>query len=316
LIVALRVLPYRWGWRRPARLPAPVVVVGNITVGGTGKTPLVIHLAQRLAAEGERPGILCRGYGGRSTHWPCRIAPDSDPREVGDEPVMIARRSGLPVAAGPDRVAAGRLLLTQGCTVLLCDDGLQHQALARDFEIAVVDGARGLGNGFRLPAGPLRESAQRLKRVDALVIHGKGFTTERSAYALDLGLGDTVTPLKGDEARSLADFVGRRVHAVAGIGHPQRFFSALRQAGLEVVEHPFPDHYDYRAEDFRAIDGVLLMTEKDAVKCAHFSLPDAWYVPVHVRVDPRLEADVLVRVRQRGKTGTAEQEQRRDHDHG
>jgi tetraacyldisaccharide 4'-kinase len=283
-------------------LPVPVVVVGNITVGGTGKTPLVIHLAQRLAAVGERPGILCRGYGGASAHWPRQVTPESDPREVGDEPVLIARRSGLPVVAGPDRVAAGRLLITQGCTVLLCDDGLQHQALARDVEIIVMDGARGLGNGFCLPAGPLRESAQRLKQVDAVVVQGGGLSVGRPAFTLELPLGDTVVSLTDGSRRPLVDLVGRAIHAMAGIGHPQRFFRALRQAGLQVLEHPFPDHYDYRPEDLRfATDGVLLMTEKDAVKCAHFPLRNAWFVPVSARVDPELEAKVLTWVRQRGR---------------
>ncbi len=302
LAVALRAAPYRFGWRHPVRLRVPVVVVGNITVGGTGKTPLVIHLAQRLAATGEQPGILCRGYGGASAHWPRQVTPGSDPREVGDEPVLIARRSGLPVAAGPDRAAAGRLLLAQGCTVLLCDDGLQHQALARDVEIVVMDGARGLGNGFCLPAGPLRESAQRLKQVDAVVVQGSGLSLGRPAFTMDLPLGDTLVAVTDGSRRPLAEFVGQTVHAMAGIGHPQRFFGALRQAGLRVVEHPFPDHYDYRPEDLRfAADGVLLMTEKDAVKCARFPLRNAWFVPVSARVDPGLEAKVLAWVRQRGK---------------
>jgi tetraacyldisaccharide 4'-kinase len=300
--VAVRAAPYRFGWRHPVRLPVPVVVVGNITVGGTGKTPLVIHLAQRLAAVGERPGILCRGYGGTSAHWPQQVTPGSDPREVGDEPVLIARRSGLPVAAGPDRVAAGRLLITQGCTVLLCDDGLQHRALARDIEIVVMDGARGLGNGFCLPAGPLRESTRRLGKVDAVVVQGGEWSGGRSTFAMDLPLGDTVVAVTDDGRRSLAEFVGQTVHAMAGIGHPQRFFGALRQAGLRVVEHPFPDHYDYRPEDLRfAADGVLLMTEKDAVKCARFPLRNAWFVPVSAQVDPELEAKVLTWVRQRGR---------------
>lgn len=300
LALALRALPYQFGWRKPVRLPVPVVVIGNVTVGGTGKTPLVIHLARYLKAAGENPGILCRGYGGASMNWPRQVSPETDPREVGDEAVLLARRSDSPVAAGPDRARAGRLLLAQGCTVLLCDDGLQNQALARDVEIVVMDGERGLGNGFYLPAGPLRESAKRLRQVDAVVIQGEGSSVGIPAYSMKLLLADSAIAVSADRQRPLAEFSGQPVHALAGIGHPQRFFRALRQAGLQVVEHPFPDHYDYRLEHLRfAMEGILLMTEKDAVKCARLSLPNAWFVPVSTQLGSDLEEKVLAWVHQR-----------------
>lgn len=302
--VTLHRLPYRLGLRKPSRLPVPVLVVGNLTVGGTGKTPLVIHLARALAAQGERPGILCRGYGGRSRRWPQQVTPASDPAEVGDEPVLIAQRTGLPVAADPKRARGGRMLVDAGCTVLLTDDGLQHLALARDMDIAVVDGARGLGNGLLLPAGPLRESARRLERVDAVVVQGAGFTPVHGAvFRISLPLREVFDLATRRERRLLADFAGAPVHAVAGIGHPARFFDALRAAGLRVVEHPFPDHYDYRPQDLAfAAPGPIFMTEKDAVKCARFAPANAWVVPVEAHVTPALADWVLARLRHRDHT--------------
>lgn len=303
---ALHGLPYRLGLRSPVRLPVPVIVVGNITVGGTGKTPLVIHLAQILAEAGEAPGILCRGYGGRSGQWPQRVTAHSDPRVVGDEPVLIAQRIQLPVAAGPNRAAAARLLLSQGCTVLLCDDGLQHHALARDVEIVVIDGARGLGNGICLPAGPLREPVRRLATADAVVIQGEGFDIRRPVRRMSLPLGDALDVATARQRRPLAAFGGQTVHAIAGIGHPQRFFTALREAGLRVVGHAFPDHYDYRPQDLAfAADAPLLMTEKDAVKCVGFAPANAWFVPVSARVAPAIDDELLTWIRQRRPAGTA-----------
>ena len=299
--VMLHRLPYRLGLRKVIRLPVPVVVIGNLTVGGTGKTPLIIHLAHVLAAQGERPGILCRGYGGHARRWPQRVTPASDPVEVGDEPVLIARRTGLPVAAGPNRVQAARLLIDAGCTVLLSDDGLQHHALGRDVEIAVVDGARGLGNGLLLPAGPLREWAARLDAVDAVVVQGEGFEPGRNeCFVMTLPLREAVDLPAQGHRRPLGTFAGQWVHAVAGIGHPQRFFHALRAAGLHVVEHPFPDHYDYRPQDLVfSGDAPVLMTEKDAVKCARFAPVDAWFVPVSAELTPALEDWLKVRLQLR-----------------
>jgi len=280
-LAGVRRLLFRLGLLRRHRVGVPVIVVGNISVGGTGKTPLVVWLARHLERRGLRPGIVTRGYGGGATRWPQQVRGDSDPTAVGDEPVLLARRTGCPVAAGPDRVAAARALLQfHDCDVVISDDGLQHYALARDLEIVVVDGVRRLGNGRLLPAGPLREGAWRLRRADLVVVNGEGGPGEYSARMRP----EQVRNLRGAAPRSLNDFAGRRVHAVAGIGNPERFFAMLEKAGLEVQRHPFPDHHRFTASDldFGDLDPVL-MTEKDAVKCEAFSQPDHWYVPIGLR---------------------------------
>ncbi len=263
------------------QLPVPVIVVGNITVGGTGKTPFVLWLVERLQAQGWRPGVISRGYGGCAPQYPLRVTAATDPAWAGDEPSLIARRLDVPVAVAPDRVAAARLLLDAGeVNILVTDDGLQHYRLARDIEICVVDGSRGLGNGALLPAGPLREPPARLREVDLVVVNGGGWR-EAGVTTLDMSLSTTeAMPLGGGESRPLASFAGGKVHAVAGIGNPERFFSSLRAAGIEVIPHPFPDHHDYTEMDL-AFDGTLplLMTEKDAVKCAELARPNHWYVP-------------------------------------
>ena len=293
LLVWMRRLGYRLGLLRRHRLAVPVIVVGNITVGGTGKTPLVLWLCELLQAHGQHPGIVSRGYRGKARNWPQQVRPDSDPRMVGDEPVLLARRSGCPVAVGPDRVAAGRALLQYSdCDIIVADDGLQHLALERDVEIAVVDGIRRFGNGHCLPAGPLREPRRRLTTVDFVVVNG---LAGRGEYGMRLE-GGRVVPLQPEQAsRPLSDYRGQRVHAVAGIGNPQRFFTALEQAGLEVIPHPFPDHHAFTADDLRFGDDLpVLMTEKDAVKCQTIADERMAYVPVEAEVDPRL-GDALLR---------------------
>lgn len=284
-LVAVRCLAYRRGWRRVVRLPVPVIVVGNLSVGGTGKTPLTIWLARRLLAAGRRPGIVSRGYGGKAQVYPLEVSPDSDPGVTGDEPVLMARRTGVPVVVGPDRVAAAELLLrNHGCDVILADDGLQHYRLGRDLEIAVIDAARGLGNGRCLPVGPLREPPSRLKGVD-LVVHQGG--DDPLSFRLVI---DRLEPLAdGRGAQALGEFSGRTVHGVAGIGNPSRFFDALRGAGLEVLEHPFADHHAYRPEELAFNDGhPLLMTEKDGVKCQRFAQDDWFAVPADAKPGPDL----------------------------
>ncbi|MDR3416499.1 MAG: tetraacyldisaccharide 4'-kinase [Nevskia sp.] len=263
------------------RLPVPVIVVGNLTVGGTGKTPFVLWLVQLLRAQGWRPGVISRGYGGHAPSYPLRVGAATDAAWAGDEPALIARRLGVPVAVAPDRVAAARLLLDGGeADILISDDGLQHYRLARDLEICVVDGSRGLGNGALLPAGPLREPPQRLDRVQLLVVNGGGWRRD-GVPALDMRLElSEAVALEAGERRPLAAFAGQRVHAVAGIGNPQRFFDALRGAGIEVVPHPFPDHHRYVAADLDFEPALpLLMTEKDAVKCRELARPGWWQVP-------------------------------------
>jgi len=270
-------------------LPVPVIVVGNITVGGTGKTPLVMWLVERLRGMGRHPGVVSRGYGRRTAGAPHRVTADSDPAEVGDEPLLIARRCACPVAVAAQRVRAARMLMADDlCDVIVCDDGLQHYALARDLEIAVLDGSRRLGNGRCLPAGPLREPASRLQGVDLVVVNGEPHEGE---CAMRLA-GERVQALQDATLEQpLAAWRGRRVHAVAGIGNPQRFFAQLRAHGLEVIEHPFPDHHPFEARELLFGDTCpVLMTEKDAVKCRGFAGSDRWTVPVTALPDDSCRA--------------------------
>ena len=286
----------RRGWPAVQRLPRPVVVVGNLTVGGTGKTPLVAWLCGQLRAAGWRPGVISRGFGGSAPRagTPLQVEAHSDPALVGDEAVLLRARTGVPVAVCRDRVNAARLLIGAGVDVLIADDGLQHLRLPRCFEIVVVDAARGFGNGYLLPAGPLREPVERLARSDALVVQGAAasltppqYLARGACFAMQLR-GDVLRPVReagsgqdGDQGLALATLSGRRVHAIAGIGHPQRFFAQLRAAGLEPIEHPYPDHARFRPADLEFADGLpVLMTEKDAVKCRAFGGTDRWYLPV------------------------------------
>jgi len=296
---------YRAGLIPSIKLPVPVIVSGNITAGGTGKTPLALWLADYLRARGRTPGIICRGYGGRS-RTPQRVLPDSDPYDCGDEAVLLARRSGCEVWIGADRVAAGRSLLAArpDCNVLISDDGLQHYALARDLELCVVDAARGFGNGWLLPAGPLRERPSRLATVDAVVINaGNGSAPHPSIALIPARTARFTMKLEGREFRNIlnperrvgpAYFSGKRVHAVAGIGNPQRFFSRLQALGIELTAHPFPDHYRFTAGDLAYAGAeAVLMTEKDAVKCLRFAAHTHWELPVDAVPDSALGEWVL-----------------------
>ncbi len=273
------------------RLPVPVIVVGNITVGGTGKTPLVIWLSAFLQRAGYQPGIVSRGYGGHATHWPQALAPDSDPREVGDEAVVLARRTGCPVVVGPDRVAAARALLgTRQCNILISDDGLQHRRLGRDIEVVVIDGQRRFGNGLLLPAGPLREPLSRLRRADLRIAQGRALEGEYGMTLHPTGLRG----LTGGVTREVQTLAGRTVHAVAGIGNPGRFFAVLRELGMDIREHPFPDHHRFCPEDLQfADDAPVIMTEKDAVKCEQFARPDWWFLETEIRPDSGFGARII-----------------------
>lgn len=276
---------YRRGWRRSISFAVPVIVVGNITVGGTGKTPLVLWIARYLAAHDWRPGIVTRGYRGRGRGWPQIVTAHSDPAMVGDEPVLLARRAGMPVVADPDRPRGVRQLLARDCDVIVSDDGLQHYRLQRDVEIAVLDGKKGLGNGRCLPAGPLREAPSRLHAVDARVINGGAAAGAWSMKLVPTAFRRVHTP---EEMVPLDAFRGRRIHALAGIGNPSRFFNTLRGLGLEVTEHPFPDHYRFREADLHYGDAdTIIMTEKDAVKCRDFAGDGVWYLAADVDIDPR-----------------------------
>lgn len=265
--------------RRPfnaERLLAPVLVVGNFTVGGTGKTPLIIALAEHLHARGYRPGVVSRGYG-RRLRQPHSAAPGSTPQQAGDEPLLIARRTGVPVRVDADRLAAARFLIAQGCDVIIADDGLQHRNLPRTCEIEVLDATRRYGNGRLLPAGPLREP---VRTVDLRVVNGAAADIDGD-YAMSMQPG-LCRNLRDGRVLPLDRFRGQTVQAVAGIGHPERFFSSLRQVGLAIDTHAFPDHHAFRADDLPG--GTVLLTEKDAVKCAPFAHADVWAVPVEARL--------------------------------
>ncbi len=308
---------YRSGLRRSTRLEIPVIVVGNLSVGGTGKTPLVLWLVQRLQVLGLRPGVVTRGFGGRAS-IPRLLEPLADPAEAGDEPVLLMRRSGVPVAVGRDRPAAAALLVRAGCNLIISDDGLQHYALERNCEIVVVDGARRFGNGRLLPAGPLREAPQRLRGVDALVVNGgdpaavTGDGLRERTFAMGLE-ADSAIALVGGAIRPLAAFRGAPVHAVAGIGNPRRFFATLRAAGLELIEHPLADHARIGPGDIRYPDrNPVLMTEKDAVKCAQLADDRHWYVPIDARFEPRAQDALLeIVLRRTGLTEATDREVQR-----
>ncbi len=298
LIAGLRRLAFRRGWQAVERLPVPVVVVGNILAGGAGKTPLTLWLAQRLKAAGRRPGIVSRGYG-RSNDSIKKVGAGETVQTVGDEPLLLARRSGCPVFVGADRVAAARALLAEhpDCDLILCDDGLQHYRLQRDVEIAVVD-RRGLMNGWPLPAGPLREPASRLDAVDALVLNDAGRSWPSPVPVFAMKLEGARFNRLNDPAQTceVADLAALDLHAVAGIGEPQRFFDHLSALGLRFTPHAFPDHHDYVAGDLSFACDALLMTEKDALKFAGLCDRPIWVLPVEARIEPDLAHFVLEKI--------------------
>ncbi len=291
---------YTVGMLRSTRLPVPVIVVGNITAGGTGKTPLTLWLCGILQDQGFRPGIVSRGYGGHTSLQ--SVTADSDPAESGDEPVLLARRSRCPVWIGRDRVAAARAMLaaSPSCNVIVCDDGLQHYRLQRDIEIVVIDGSRGLGNGLPLPAGPLREAATRLRSVDAVVINGPGDPGLRIASRFHMSLEGSQfhNLLNPDHTAAASDFQGRRLHAVAGIGNPLRFFEHLQRLGLSFTAHAFADHHPFVPADldFEGAD-LIIMTEKDAIKCQRFARENLWALAVDAAAEPELGKLILNRLK-------------------
>ncbi len=278
-LVRFRRLLYRLGVLKKQTVSVPVIMVGNITVGGTGKTPFVIELVSLLKEAGYKPGIISRGYGGLAESWPQRVDENSNTELVGDEALLLVRQTDCPVAVGPVRADAANLLLAQtDCNVIVSDDGLQHYALARDIEIAVIDGERRFGNGYCLPAGPLREPIDRLQSVDFRIVNGA--EKEDEEYSMQL-IGDRAINLATGQQKSLNDFSTLECHALAGIGNPERFFNLLAAAGISCATHSFPDHYKFERHDIEFNDDKpVLMTEKDAVKCTAFSGSQHWYVPV------------------------------------
>ncbi|KMV69912.1 tetraacyldisaccharide 4'-kinase [bacteria symbiont BFo1 of Frankliniella occidentalis] len=293
LISNLLRLSYRWGWRKAWRAPVPVVVVGNLTAGGNGKTPVVIWLVQALQQRGLRVGVVSRGYGGKADNYPLVLGPQTATAEAGDEPVLIYQRTGAQVAVAPVRRQAVEALVSGGqVNIIVTDDGLQHYALARDIEIVVIDGQRRFGNGWWLPAGPMRERSSRLNSVSAIITNGG--TAQPGELAMQLVPGMAVN-LQSGEQRPVAEL--KNVVAMAGIGHPPRFFNTLRQQGVTLEkEVAFADHQNYSPDALNALIGpgqTLLMTEKDAVKARAFAAADWWYLPVDARL-PQSESAALL----------------------
>lgn len=283
---------YRRGWFKRYRASLPVIVVGNLSVGGNGKTPVVVWLVEQLQARGFRPGVVSRGYGGKAPHYPYRLNSTSTTTEAGDEPVLIARRCGCPVVVAPKRSDAVRLLEQSGeVDIIITDDGLQHYALARDLELVVVDGMRRFGNGCLLPMGPLREPLTRLKRVDAILCNGG--SPARGEYPMRL-VADAPRRVRDDSLAS--EPLPREIDALAGIGHPPRFFGTLTSLGYELVQSVgYADHQAFDSAELLARFGErpLLMTEKDAVKCRAFAPDDWWYLPVSAELPPALLETLL-----------------------
>jgi tetraacyldisaccharide 4'-kinase len=293
LIVALRRWLYDRGILSSWRAPVPVVIVGNLTAGGNGKTPLVIWLVENLTAQGIKVGVISRGYGGKSEQYPLLLRNDTPSSAAGDEPVLIFQRTGVPVAVAPNRRLAIQAILAAGAVdVIIADDGLQHYALKRDIELVVIDGIRRFGNGWWLPAGPMRERAGRLKSVDAVIVNGG--TPRRDELAMVLS-ADQAVNLTNGETRAVSELPN--LVAMAGIGHPPRFFATLRQLNAELQEcHAFSDHQTYDAIQLQSLLSVgqtLIMTEKDAVKCREFAQPNWWYLPVNAEL-PESGADALL----------------------
>lgn len=291
----------RWKSRNyHPKLPCKIIVVGNITVGGTGKTPLVIHLVNLLKEAGYKPAIITRGYGGKATTWPQSVTAESDPRLVGDEAVLMATRTQAPVYAGADRLlSVSKLCQEHDCDVVISDDGMQHYKLPRDILITVIDGSRLLGNGWCLPAGPLRERKQRLASSDILVVNGDieddSFDDRIISPWFGMALkGQMLSQLNSSQEISVKDFKTRKVHAVTGIGNPNRFFKVLEQLGFQIRQHSFPDHHDFSAEDLQFDDDLpVVMTEKDAVKCMNFAEDHYWCLPVMAELENDFDESIL-----------------------
>lgn len=291
MAIAIRRLFYQTNIFKTTNFSVPVIVVGNITVGGTGKTPFVIALTELLKHHHYKPGIVSRGYHGSEKNFPHWVNDKSDPKHVGDEAVLLARRTQCPVVIDPHRTRAVQMLLSKtDCNVVISDDGLQHYAMGRNIEIAVVDGERRFGNGFCLPAGPLRETITRLNSVDFIVANGAAAKNE---FAMTLQ-GDHIYNIKNSEKQLTLDDIRQPVHAVAAIGNPQRFFKQLKEMGLNIIEHEFPDHYFFKPGDIDfGKNAIVIMTEKDAVKCLDFASDNHWCFAVSAKIEDVFYKQVL-----------------------
>ncbi len=297
IFYSLHRLLYRLKIKKIFYSPIPVIGVGNITVGGTGKTPFTIELSNILLREGYRPGIVSRGYKGKSKYYPRIVTMDCDPSLVGDEPALIRMKTNCPVVIAPKRSQAIRLLIEKyDCNVIILDDGLQHHALHKDFEIMLMDEARKFGNGFCLPAGPLREPLDRISRLDFLIIHGK---STDSLYSMSLKAENFYNLLDTSITWNSQLFKNKIIYAVAGIGHPKRFFTSLQSLGLQFIEKIFPDHHNYKEKDliFCKREDLLIMTEKDAIKCKQFAKENYWVLPVSCEINTKFIEDFLKKLK-------------------
>lgn len=296
LSVFIRKNLYRYGVLTTRRFPVPIVVVGNLTVGGTGKTPLLIALAEYFTSLSYHVGIVSRGYGGRQRS-PHLVQATDDPLQVGDEALLLVRRTQCPVVVARNRAEAVECLLKNfSCALILSDDGLQHYGLHRDIEIVVVDGKRRFGNQACLPAGPLREPLSRLKTVDFVIVNGEKASSDQ--YSFTVHADQALQSVVGNRHLSIADCQGKKIYAVAGIGHPERFFATLEQLGLSVEEKVFPDHYAFLPEDIAFENAeIIIMTEKDAVKCQKFADDRHFYLPITVDCESRFLTELSAKLR-------------------
>jgi tetraacyldisaccharide 4'-kinase len=294
VVAGLRKLSYQLGLSKSHKAKVPVIIVGNISVGGNGKTPFVIRLVQLLQSEGIKVGVISRGYGSKSEHYPAAVT-EMNTAKYGDEPVLIHKRTGCPIVVGSDRVQSCDHLVEQyGCDVIVSDDGMQHYRLKRDMEIAIVDGNREFGNGWLMPVGPLRELKSRLNTVDHIIYNGH----RDHALSYQIKAGQPRSVLDG---KPIPDHLIKKVtvNAICGIGNPQRFKQTVTSMGYTIKSfHGFADHYHYQAEDFTAFaDEVVLMTEKDAVKCQPFARPNWWYIPIDAELPNAFEAKLLNQIK-------------------
>jgi tetraacyldisaccharide 4'-kinase len=287
-IIFIRKYLYKIGVFKTHHFPVPIIIVGNITVGGTGKTPFVIWLAKLLKSHGYQPGIVSRGAGGKKHIKPYLVSSSDSSKEVGDEALLLTSHTDCPVMIAINRPSAVKKLLQENnCNIVISDDGLQHYALNRDMEIVIVDGERQFGNGYLLPAGPLREPLSRLNEVDFVVENGS---------MMSFIYGDLISLSEPTQTTQLINFLNSRVHAVAGIGNPERFFSVLKKAGLDIIPHIFPDHHHYQSQDFNFASNnnfPIIMTEKDAVKCKLFANNKFWYLPVTAQLSEKFSENLL-----------------------
>jgi len=292
IIIALRLSLYRHGILQSTSLSVPIIIIGNISVGGTGKTPAVIWLTKQLQQAGYRPGIISRGYGGKSPGQTKIVTKYSLASDVGDEPIIIFRQTACPTVVGANRVAVGQTLLDNyDCNVIISDDGLQHYALKRDIEIVVIDGKREFGNQYCLPAGPLREPLSRLKSVGAIIYNGSDGDV---VHNMQLIQTMAVNLIDSTNTRPIDTFKTSEVHAIAGIGNPTRFFDHLTAKGLKLIPHSFADHHPFQLNDIDFGDQKpILMTEKDAVKCQHFANKNMWYIPIKATISGKLDHYLL-----------------------